>query len=81
MTEEQKYLIVLLAKKNMNVSEVVRGVYMSRRQVDLLLDKIERETKLDPRNFFDLHELYRMVSREVSEMDASPSIIKKRRRL
>lgn len=75
--ELQKTLIILLAQSNMNVSAVVRKVpYLNRKLVDTEFDQIKRETGKDPRNFFDLHELYRTVTSEVSEYDTSPDICK-----
>lgn len=67
MTEFQKRMIILLAQKNMRISDVSRKAGMPRSQVETTFEHIKEETGLNPWNFFDLHELYQMATSEVSE--------------
>lgn len=67
VTKFQKELIILLAQKNMKVADAVRKLGVSRSKVETAMSQIKQETVLDPQNFFDLHELYQMVTSEVSK--------------
>ena len=67
MSDETKQIILLLAKWNMNVSAVATRVGLGRHAMDNRLIKIKEETGLDPLNFFDLHELYQIVTSEVEQ--------------
>ena len=51
-------IIYYLALYNMNRSEVARELYLSNTAVVFHVNKIRKITGLDPRNFFDLGELY-----------------------
>lgn len=64
LNDMQKNLIILLAKRNMNVSDAARKTCLTRSQVDTGLQQIKREIGLDPFNFFDLHTLYKMATGE-----------------
>lgn len=46
---------------SMNVGEVSRQLFMHRNTVTYHLDKVKRQTGLDPRRFYDLVELVKMA--------------------
>lgn len=54
-------IIVTYARCNMVQSVTARKLYRSETNIGLHLDKVKRLTGLDPRNFFDLHELYEIA--------------------
>lgn len=45
----------------MNIGEVSRQLFMHRNTVTYHLDKVKRQTGLDPRRFYDLVELVKMA--------------------
>lgn len=45
----------------MNVTDVTRAIFTHRNTVLYHLDKVKRQTGLDPRRFYDLVELVRMA--------------------
>lgn len=51
---------------SMNVGEVARQLFMHRNIVTYHLDKVKRQTGLDPRRFYDLVELVK-IAQEVLE--------------
>lgn len=55
-------IIILMARYDMNVAEVARSLRYSYPTVRYYLWKIEKITGLNPWNFFDLHDLYKMAS-------------------
>ena len=67
LTPFQKMIVRKLAEKNMNASEVARGLNFSRFALERDLRDIREATGLDPQNFFDLHELYQMATGDVFE--------------
>lgn len=52
----------------MNIGEVSRQLFMHRNTVTYHLDKVKRQTGLDPRRFYDLIELVKMAQ-EVLESE------------
>lgn len=50
-----------LATCSLNVEEVSRKIYRCRHSVEYHIRKITRITGLDPRKFYDLRELLKMV--------------------
>ena len=46
---------------NMNIGEVSRQLFMHRNTVTYHLDKVKRQTGLDPRRFYDLIELVKLA--------------------
>jgi sugar diacid utilization regulator len=51
-------MIVIYARSNMNSREVCRKLHYGNSTVWYHFDRIRKITGLDPRNFFNLHELY-----------------------
>lgn len=57
MNKEDAHIVVAMANHNMNVTDVARAIFAHRNTVLYHLDKIERETKLNPRHIHDLIDL------------------------
>lgn len=57
LTEYDEKLLTVYAKYNMNVAATARKLHMHRNSVDYNLERIKKETGLDPTAFFDLVEL------------------------
>lgn len=53
---------------SMNIGEVSRQLFMHRNTVTYHLDKVKRQTGLDPRRFYDLVELVK-IAQEVLESE------------
>lgn len=60
--ERDDQIIMCLAKNNMRATETSYDLKIHRNTVVYRLGKIKALTGLDPMNFYDLHELVRMVS-------------------
>lgn len=54
-------IIVAYVRANMNICEAARKVKYHRNTFTHMLDRIRKVTELNPRNFFDLHELYEIA--------------------
>lgn len=63
MNELDVKVILALADAGMNIAETARNLYAHRNTVVNRINKIARKTKLDPLNFYELHELVQMVKR------------------
>ncbi len=61
MNKEDAHIVVAMANHNMNVTNVARAIFMHRNTVTYHLDKVKRQTGLDPRRFYDLVELVKMA--------------------
>ena len=57
MTPLDREIIKGLADNDMSIMAVAKGLFMHRNTVLYHIDKVQRETGLDPRNFYDLAEL------------------------
>lgn len=57
MDKEDAHIVIAMANHNMNVTDVARAIFAHRNTVLYHLDKIERETKLNPRHIHDLIDL------------------------
>ena len=58
MNETQAKIIVAYARNGMRVTKTAAALYYDRRVIYLNFKKIRENTGLNPRNFFDLVELY-----------------------
>lgn len=58
MTEAEAMLVVSYARNNMSIAAVAKELFYHRNTVSYNFDKIAIKMGLDPRNFFDLGELY-----------------------
>lgn len=54
-------IIVAYVRANMNICEAARKTYYHRNTFTYQLNRIRKATGLDPRNFFDLGELYEIA--------------------
>ncbi len=63
MDELDAKVILALANAGMNIAETARKLFTHRNTVVYRVNKIARVTKLDPLNFYELHELVKMVKR------------------
>lgn len=54
-------IIVAFARSNMNISGTAQKMGYHRNTFTYMLDRIRNVTALDPRNFFDLGELYEIA--------------------
>lgn len=61
MNKEDAHIVVAMANHNMNVTNVARAIFMHRNTATYHLDKVKRQTGLDPRRFYDLVELVKMA--------------------
>lgn len=57
MTNLEAVIVIAMVKNNLNVTVVANTLSMQRNIVLYHLDKIERETKLNPRHIYDLIDL------------------------
>ena len=61
MNKEDAHIVVAMANHNMNATDVARAIFVHRNTVLYHLDKVKRQTGLDPRRFYDLVELVKMA--------------------
>ena len=61
MNKEDAHIVIAMANHNMNVTDVSRAIFAHRNTVLYHLDKVKRQTGLDPRRFYDLVELVKMA--------------------
>ena len=64
LTDKQRDIISCLAFNRMNVSFVARAMHYHRNTIVHHIKKIKEITGLDPLDFFDLQELYKMAGGE-----------------
>ena len=64
MTPLDREIIKGLADNDMSIMAVAKSMFMHRNTVLYHIDKVQRETGLDPRNFYDLAELLERMSDE-----------------
>ena len=62
MTEIDAIVILAFARCSMNANETARKLAYNHNSIHYHLNKVKDHTGLDPRNFFDLHELYQMAT-------------------
>lgn len=61
MNKEDAHIVVAMANHNMNVTDVARAIFTHRNTVLYHLDKVKRQTGLDPRRFYDLVKLVKIA--------------------
>ena len=61
MNKEDAHIVIAMANHNMNVTDVARAIFAHRNTVLYHLDKVKRQSGLDPRRFYDLVELVKMA--------------------
>lgn len=61
MNKEDAHIVVAMANHNMNVTDVAHAIFAHRNTVLYHLDKVKRQTGLNPRRFYDLVELVKMA--------------------
>ncbi len=66
MEDRDKKLLKAYAAHNMNVRETGDAVYLHYNSIRYRFRLIQRETGLDPRNFYDLEKLLAMISTQES---------------
>ena len=71
LTDKQCNIISALAFGNMNVAEAARKVGYHPTNVWYHISVIKEKTGLDPRDFFDLHELYKIAGGENDENESA----------
>lgn len=70
LTERHRGLILAFAENNMNVLGTAKASYMSWTNVNFHLKRIHKLTGLNPKNFYDLVDLVKMVkNRGADEID------------
>lgn len=67
MNKEDAHIVVAMANHNMNVTDVARAIFAHRNLYHL--DKVKRQTGLDPRRFYDLIELVKMAQEVLENGD------------
>lgn len=63
LTEIDRAMVLALAECNMNATEVARINHYHRNTVVFHMNRVQRETGLDPRRFYDLVSLVEMVGK------------------
>lgn len=66
MEDRDKKLLKAYAAHNMNVRETGGAVYLHYNSIRYRFRLIQRETGLNPRNFYDLEKLLAMISTQES---------------
>lgn len=66
MEDRDKKLLKAYAAHNMNVRETGGAVYLHYNSIRYRFRLIQRETGLNPRNFYDLEKLLEMISTQES---------------
>ena len=61
MTDLQAKIVKALARNDMNVSETARGLHYHRNTLMYQIEKIKKETGLNPIKFYDLGKLLILV--------------------
>ena len=61
LTETNIAVIIALANNGMNVSRAAKSLYFCHSNILYHIKKIKEKTGLDPRDFYDLCELVKMV--------------------
>ena len=61
LSDVQKETIKAFAECNMNAAKTAERMFMCRNAVIYNLNEIKRKTQLDPRRFYDLIKLLKMV--------------------
>lgn len=61
MNKVDAEIILALASYDMNTNKVARQLFMNRNTVVYHLDKVYRQTGLNPRKFYDLIELVKLA--------------------
>lgn len=67
MNKEDAHIVMAMANHNMNVTDVARAIFLHRNTVLYHLDKVKRQTGLDPRRFYDLVELVKMAQEVLND--------------
>ena len=71
LTDKQCNIISALAFSNMNIAEAARKVGYHSTNVRYHIGVIRKNTGLDPEDFFDLHDLYKMAGGENDENESA----------
>lgn len=61
MNKEDAHIVIAMANHNMNATDVARAIFAHRNTVLYHLNKVKRQTGLDPRRFYDLIELVKLA--------------------
>lgn len=70
MTPLDKEIIKGMADNNLNMNAVAKSLYMHRNTVLFHIEKVQRETGLNARKFYDLAELLALIDKsEVGDYD------------
>ena len=64
LTDKQRDVISALVFSSMNIAAAARMVGLHRNTVLWHIAKIQETTKLDPLDFFDLHDLFNMMEEQ-----------------
>ena len=64
LTDKQRDVISALVFSSMNIAEAARKLDCHRNTVCWHISKIQEATKLDPLDFFDLHDLFNAMEDE-----------------
>lgn len=67
MSELQKRVVIAFAENDMRIDRTAAAMMYSRGTIQYYLDKIRRDTGLNPRCFFDLIKLYKIAKGEEKE--------------
>lgn len=67
MSEIEANVVVMFAQSDMIITETAKKLHYSKRTIGYYLDKVKKTTGLNPRNFFDLCELYTIAVNRLEE--------------
>lgn len=70
LTEQEIKIVKAMVQCNMKVKPAAKAIPASHMYIRYNIEKLKRRTGLDPHNFFDLMELYRIVEEQENEIDS-----------
>lgn len=62
LTELQRNAVIAFAEAGMNANQAAKATHYHHNTIRFHLDNVKKQTGLDPRNFFDLQELYKIAT-------------------
>ena len=63
LSQSEKTIIKEYADSNMNIAETARNLHHSRELINETMSTIEMRTGMDPKKFYDLAELIKVVDK------------------
>ena len=64
MTDKQKEVVIAMAENDLSVTRAARATFYHHNTIQFHCVQIQKQTGLNPRNFFDMMKLYQMATEE-----------------